>query len=133
MPSPSSAPSPAHSALSWSSAARSSTQPPSEPNHHVKTQKAHADRPRRPRIGNPCGPRHLIWCNAASRRDIGHVMDDSEGQFRVMFESTYAALARYARHRGLSGVDAEDLVAGTYEVAWRRMDVVPTGDGTLPW
>ena len=60
-------------------------------------------------------------------------MDDAEGLFRGVFESTYSALARYAHHRGLSGTDADDLVAGTYEVAWRRLDVVPTGDGTLPW
>ena len=60
-------------------------------------------------------------------------MDDPEGRFRVVFESTYSALARYARHRGLSGADADDLVAGTYEVAWRRLSAVPTGDGTLPW
>jgi RNA polymerase sigma-70 factor, ECF subfamily len=60
-------------------------------------------------------------------------MDDSEGRFRVVFESTYPALARYARHRGLSGADAEDLVSGTYEVAWRRLDALPPGDGTLPW
>lgn len=50
-----------------------------------------------------------------------------------MFESTYPALARYARHRGLSGADADDVVAGTYEVAWRRLDAVPRGDGALPW
>jgi RNA polymerase sigma-70 factor, ECF subfamily len=60
-------------------------------------------------------------------------MDDAEGRFRVVFESTYPALGRYARHRGLSAVDADDLVAGTYEVAWRRLDAVPPGEGTLPW
>jgi RNA polymerase sigma-70 factor (ECF subfamily) len=60
-------------------------------------------------------------------------MDDAEGRFRVVFESTYSAVARYARHRGLSGADADDLVAGTYEVAWRRFDAVPAGDGSLPW
>jgi RNA polymerase sigma-70 factor (ECF subfamily) len=60
-------------------------------------------------------------------------MDDAEGRFRVLFESTYRSLARYARHRGLSAVDVDDLVAATYEVAWRRLDVVPAGDGTLPW
>jgi RNA polymerase sigma-70 factor (ECF subfamily) len=60
-------------------------------------------------------------------------MDDAEGRFRVVFESTYSTVARYARHRGLSGADAEDLVAGTYEVAWRRLDAVPAGDASLPW
>lgn len=60
-------------------------------------------------------------------------MDDAEGRFRVVFEATYSAVARYARHRGLSGADADDLVAGTYEVAWRRLDAVPGGDGSLPW
>ena len=60
-------------------------------------------------------------------------MDDAEGRFRAVFESTYSAVARYARHRGLFGADAEDLVAGTYEVAWRRLDVLPAGDGSLPW
>jgi RNA polymerase sigma-70 factor (ECF subfamily) len=60
-------------------------------------------------------------------------MDEAEGRFRVVFESTYGTLARYARHRGLSGVDADDLVAGTYEVAWRRLDKLPPGDEALPW
>ena len=60
-------------------------------------------------------------------------MDDVEARFRAVFESTYPTLARYARHRGLSASDADDLVAGAYEVAWRRFDVVPTGDGALPW
>lgn len=60
-------------------------------------------------------------------------MEDSEGRFRAVFESTYPAVARYARHRTLSGADAEDLVAETYEVAWRRLDMVPDDDGALPW
>lgn len=58
---------------------------------------------------------------------------DAESRFRVVFDATYPALARYARHRGLSGHDAEDLVAATYEVAWRRLDVLPAGQEALPW
>lgn len=58
---------------------------------------------------------------------------DAQARFRAVFEATYPAVARYARHRGLSGEDAEDLVAATYEVAWRRLDAVPGGDQTLPW
>jgi RNA polymerase sigma factor (sigma-70 family) len=60
-------------------------------------------------------------------------MEDAEARFRTVFESTYPALARYARHRVLSAGDADDLVAETYEVAWRRLDKVPAGDEALPW
>lgn len=58
---------------------------------------------------------------------------EPERRFREMFVSTYPALCRYARHRGLSGQDVDDLVAATYEVAWRRLERVPAGEGTLPW
>lgn len=58
---------------------------------------------------------------------------DAEARFRALFVATYPTVARYARHRGLAGHDAEDLVAATYEVAWRRLDVVPAGEAALPW
>ncbi len=32
-----------------------------------------------------------------------------------------------------SGQDAEDLVAATYEVAWRRLDSVPVREQAVPW
>ena len=56
-----------------------------------------------------------------------------EARFREMFDATYPVVARYARHRGISGDDLEDLVSATYEVAWRRFDQVPAGDEALPW
>jgi RNA polymerase sigma-70 factor (ECF subfamily) len=59
------------------------------------------------------------------------VMDES--RFRALFVATYPALARYARHRGLDRDEAEDLIASTFEVAWRRADVVPEGDEALLW
>ena len=58
---------------------------------------------------------------------------DAEARFGALFDETYPAVARYARQRGLVGPDAEDLIAATYEVAWRRLDVVPAGDAALPW
>jgi RNA polymerase sigma-70 factor (ECF subfamily) len=58
---------------------------------------------------------------------------DAEARFRALFDATYPVVARYARHRGVSGHDADDLVAATYEVAWRRLDVVPAGEAALPW
>jgi RNA polymerase sigma factor (sigma-70 family) len=58
---------------------------------------------------------------------------DAEARFQEMFLATYPVVARYGRHRGLSGQDLEDLVSATYEVAWRRLEVVPVGQRTLPW
>jgi RNA polymerase sigma-70 factor (ECF subfamily) len=58
---------------------------------------------------------------------------EAEARFREMFESTYPVVVRYARHRGFSGQDVEDLVAATYEVAWRRFEQVPAGREALPW
>ena len=49
-----------------------------------------------------------------------------------MFDAAYAPLCRYARHRGLTGPDAEDLVAQTLEIAWRRIEDVPAAE-PLPW
>jgi RNA polymerase sigma factor (sigma-70 family) len=60
-------------------------------------------------------------------------MEEAETRFRAVFESTYPVLARYARRHGLSASDADDLVAETYEIAWRRLDVVPPSDEALPW
>jgi RNA polymerase sigma factor (sigma-70 family) len=57
---------------------------------------------------------------------------DAEARFRSLFADAYPAIVRYARHRGLSRVDAEDLVAAVLEVAWRRIDDVPRDD-PLPW
>ena len=57
---------------------------------------------------------------------------DGEARFRALFEETYAAVRRYALHRGLSAADADDLVADVYTVAWRKLRDVPAGD-PLPW
>lgn len=57
---------------------------------------------------------------------------DPETRFRAIFDLAYAPLCRYARHRGLSGPDAEDLVAQTLEIAWRRIGEVPEAE-PLPW
>jgi RNA polymerase sigma factor (sigma-70 family) len=59
------------------------------------------------------------------------VMDDVE-RFRSLFQTSYPRLHRYARNRGLSRADADDLVAATLEVAWRRLEDVPLDDPS-PW
>lgn len=55
-----------------------------------------------------------------------------ETRFSAVFAVAYAPLCSYARHRGLTGPDAEDLVASTLEIAWRRMDDLPEAE-PLPW
>ena len=58
-------------------------------------------------------------------------MDDA-ARFRALFEATYAAVRRYAHHRGVPAGQADDVVAETFLVAWRRLDQVPRDD-PLPW
>ncbi|MGH3247852.1 MAG: RNA polymerase sigma factor, partial [Trebonia sp.] len=57
---------------------------------------------------------------------------DSNARFLLLFQEAYPALRRYALHRGLTAQDADDLVADTLEIAWRRLDEVPVGE-PLPW
>lgn len=57
---------------------------------------------------------------------------EADERFRALFEAAYPALRRYAVHRGLGPADADDLVAATLEVAWRRRRVVPVDDA-MPW
>jgi RNA polymerase sigma-70 factor (ECF subfamily) len=56
-----------------------------------------------------------------------------EIRFRALFDRTYPAVVRYAYNRGHRGPDAEDLVAATFEVAWRRLENVPDGEEATPW
>ena len=57
---------------------------------------------------------------------------DAYERFRVLFQDAYPALQRYALYRGLTPQDADDLAAGTLEIAWRRLGDVPADD-PLPW
>jgi RNA polymerase sigma-70 factor (ECF subfamily) len=57
---------------------------------------------------------------------------DAASRFRLIFREAYPALKRYVAYRGVSRADAEDLVAATMEIAWRRIDQVPAED-PLPW
>ncbi len=56
-----------------------------------------------------------------------------DARFRALFDAHYRAIARYFRARGHLEADADDLVAATFEVAWRRLDAVPAGDEAVPW
>ncbi len=54
-------------------------------------------------------------------------------EFRALFGDHYAAVAKYVLARGYQAADADDLIAGTFEVAWRRLDAVPPGRDAIPW
>lgn len=58
---------------------------------------------------------------------------DKESRFRALFSENYRQLARYGRHRGLNAEEADDLIANTFEVVWRRFESVPDGDGAVLW
>jgi RNA polymerase sigma-70 factor (ECF subfamily) len=58
---------------------------------------------------------------------------DNGSRLRTLFLANYAALGRYARHRGLNAEEADDLIASTFEVVWRRLDSVPNDDEAVLW
>jgi DNA-directed RNA polymerase specialized sigma24 family protein len=53
-------------------------------------------------------------------------------RFRTVFETTYGPVRRYVHRRGVTGGWADDVVAETFLIAWRRLDDVPVDD-PLPW
>jgi RNA polymerase sigma-70 factor (ECF subfamily) len=55
----------------------------------------------------------------------------AERRFRDLFERCYAPVLAYALRRAADSAD--DVVAETFLVAWRRREEVPVGDGELPW
>lgn len=55
---------------------------------------------------------------------------DERSRFEAMFRATYDRVLAYALRRTDRG-DAEDVVAETYAIAWRRFEIIPTDP--LPW
>lgn len=68
----------------------------------------------------------------AGRATLRCVRTD-EARFRELFEEHYSVVARYVFARGHQAADADDLIAATFEVVWRRMDAVPAGREAVPW
>jgi RNA polymerase sigma-70 factor (ECF subfamily) len=54
-----------------------------------------------------------------------------EERFRSIFELHYSHIQAYARRRCADAADADDVVAETFTIAWRRLDDVPAEP--LPW
>ena len=53
--------------------------------------------------------------------------------FDSIYERAAPRLLRYALRRTIDLADAEDAVADTFVIAWRRLDDVPPEPATLPW
>jgi RNA polymerase sigma-70 factor (ECF subfamily) len=58
-----------------------------------------------------------------------HASPERRARFEVVFDESYEPLLAYAHRR--VGADADDVVAATYAVAWRRLEDVPSDP--LPW
>lgn len=57
-----------------------------------------------------------------------------ELRFATLFEAHFDALLAYARRRTEQLSDAEDVVAETFTIAWRRLGDLPDrADGERPW
>ncbi len=56
---------------------------------------------------------------------------DARREFRAVFEANYGAVTGYARRRCSEPADADDVVAETFAIAWRRLAEVPPEP--LPW
>jgi DNA-directed RNA polymerase specialized sigma24 family protein len=61
------------------------------------------------------------------------VNTDERESFRRLFEDAYRPLLAYALRRTQRMEDAEEIVADTLLVAWRRRSDMPTGAAATPW
>ena len=64
-------------------------------------------------------------------------VDDSRSEglrrFQAVYEAHYGAVFAYVRRRTADAADAQDAVAETFTVAWRRLGEVPAEGAALPW
>jgi RNA polymerase sigma factor (sigma-70 family) len=56
-----------------------------------------------------------------------------EQQFRQLFLSQYRHVLAYALRRTRDLADAQDAVAETFTVAWRRIEDAPPDEDARPW
>ena len=54
-------------------------------------------------------------------------------RFEIAFERHHRAVFAYSLRRVSNEADAEDVVAETFSVAWRKVDRLPDEDGALAW
>lgn len=62
--------------------------------------------------------------------------DERQGdlrRFQAVYDAHHGAVVAYARRRTGGGDEAQDVVAETFTIAWRRLPEVPEGAAALPW
>jgi len=57
---------------------------------------------------------------------------EAEEVFRRLYEAHYRQICAFARRR-VGEADADDAVAETFLVAWRRLESIPEGDLAVAW
>lgn len=60
-------------------------------------------------------------------------MMPAQDRFDELFRANYRDVLAYAVRRCPSRADAEDVVAETFAVAWRRIEDIPPSDRARPW
>lgn len=63
----------------------------------------------------------------------GDYVATDEARFEALFNDNYGDVLAYAVRRCPSRQDAEDVVAETFAVAWRRLGDIPQGDRARLW
>ncbi len=73
------------------------------------------------------------WNQAWAWLVPGLVSSPPASRFEATFERHHRAVLAYALRRTRTEADAEDAVAETFAVAWRRVDRLPEPENALPW
>lgn len=61
------------------------------------------------------------------------VDEERTARFEAVYADTYEQILDYATRRCDTAEDAADVVAETFAVAWRRIDVIPSGNDGRLW
>jgi RNA polymerase sigma factor (sigma-70 family) len=56
-----------------------------------------------------------------------------EERFRRLYDAGRDRVVAYAMRRTTNHEDTADVVAETFAIAWRRIDVIPGGEREVPW
>ena len=62
-----------------------------------------------------------------------HQPADDRIRFQALYEAHYRALVAYTHRRTADPADAQEVVAETFTIAWRRLAEVPECEAALPW